>query len=236
MTTTDQERWQRVKNRLRIEFGEDVFTSWFARMEFDAVEKEAVRLSVPTRFLRKWIQSHYSDRVLANWQAEEPDHHPAGIERPLGRDPAARAEAETSGTPSRRARARATARPQRRRNARQRAVHDGARSARRLAARPAPDVRDFHRRPLEHAGACRGQAGRDQPPRRPADVQPALHPRRRRARQNPPAAGDHLGRQQQRPQGPLSDGRKVHVRLRLGAEARRRRWPSRKRCAPSTCW
>ncbi len=49
-----------------------MFTSWFARMELDAVDKGAVRLSVPTRFLRNWIQSHYSERVLSNWQAEEP--------------------------------------------------------------------------------------------------------------------------------------------------------------------
>jgi chromosomal replication initiator protein len=72
MTSTDQERWQRVKNRLRTELGDDVFTSWFARMELDAVDKGAVRLSVPTRFLRNWIQSHYSEKVLSNWQAEDP--------------------------------------------------------------------------------------------------------------------------------------------------------------------
>ena len=71
MTSTDQERWLRVKNRLRSELGDDVFTSWFARMELDAVEKGAVRLSVPTRFLRNWIQSHYSEKVLSNWQAED---------------------------------------------------------------------------------------------------------------------------------------------------------------------
>ena len=71
MTSTDQERWQRVKNRLRSERGADVFTSWFARMELDAVDKGAVRLSVPTRFLRNWIQSHYSEKVLSNWQAED---------------------------------------------------------------------------------------------------------------------------------------------------------------------
>jgi chromosomal replication initiator protein len=71
MASTDQERWQRFKNRLRSELGEDVFTSWFARMELDGVEKGAVRLSVPTRFLRNWIQSHYSEKVLSNWQAED---------------------------------------------------------------------------------------------------------------------------------------------------------------------
>ena len=72
MASTDQERWDKVKRRLRAELGEDVFTSWFARMELDAVDKGAVRLSVPTRFLRNWIQSHYSEKVLSNWQAEEP--------------------------------------------------------------------------------------------------------------------------------------------------------------------
>ena len=69
--SADQERWQRVKNRLRTALGEDVFTSWFARMELESVDKGAVRLSVPTRFLRNWIQSHYSEKVLSNWQAEE---------------------------------------------------------------------------------------------------------------------------------------------------------------------
>src|SRR6185312_772948 len=71
MSSTDQERWQKVKERLRAELGEDIFTSWFARMELEAVDKGAVRLSVPTRFLRNWIQSHYSERVLSNWQAED---------------------------------------------------------------------------------------------------------------------------------------------------------------------
>jgi chromosomal replication initiator protein len=73
MINTDQERWRRVKDRLRSELGDDVFTSWFGRMELDAAERGLVRLSVPTRFLRNWIQSHYSERVLARWQEEEPD-------------------------------------------------------------------------------------------------------------------------------------------------------------------
>ncbi|HUZ32789.1 MAG TPA: chromosomal replication initiator protein DnaA [Xanthobacteraceae bacterium] len=72
MTSSEQERWQRVKNQLRAELGEDVFSSWFARIELETVDAAAVRLSVPTRFLRNWIQSHYSERVLSHWQAEEP--------------------------------------------------------------------------------------------------------------------------------------------------------------------
>jgi chromosomal replication initiator protein len=70
MTNTDQERWSRVKGRLRAEVGEDIFSSWFARMDLEAVDDEIARLSVPTRFLKSWIQSHYSERVLNCWQAE----------------------------------------------------------------------------------------------------------------------------------------------------------------------
>ncbi len=72
MTSTDQERWQQVKKRLRVELGEDVFTSWFARIELETIEQGTIRLSVPTRFLRNWIQSHYSEKVLGHWQAEDP--------------------------------------------------------------------------------------------------------------------------------------------------------------------
>ena len=71
MTSLEQERWSRVKGRLKAEVGEDIFSSWFARMDLEGLEKDTARLSVPTRFLKSWIQSHYGDRVLRCWQAEE---------------------------------------------------------------------------------------------------------------------------------------------------------------------
>jgi chromosomal replication initiator protein len=64
--------WPRVKRRLRIEVGEDIFSSWFARMDLEAVDGDGVRLSVPTRFLKSWILAHYAERVLTCWQAEDP--------------------------------------------------------------------------------------------------------------------------------------------------------------------
>ena len=69
---SDRERWLRVKERLRSEVGDDIFTSWFARIELEGLDTTTVRLSVPTRFLKSWIQSHYGERVLLCWQAEEP--------------------------------------------------------------------------------------------------------------------------------------------------------------------
>ncbi len=55
MLSTDQDRWRRVKERLRSELGDDVFTSWFGRMELESAASGVLRLSVPTRFLRNWI-------------------------------------------------------------------------------------------------------------------------------------------------------------------------------------
>ena len=66
------ETWTRVKRRLRAELGEDVFASWFARLEMDAVADGCARLSVPTRFLKSWIEAHYVDRVLSVYRSEAP--------------------------------------------------------------------------------------------------------------------------------------------------------------------
>jgi chromosomal replication initiator protein len=75
MTNPDQEHWLRAKERLRADVGDEIFTSWFARMDLERLQGGTAHMSVPTRFLKSWIQSHYTDRVLACWQAECPDIH-----------------------------------------------------------------------------------------------------------------------------------------------------------------
>ncbi len=57
------EAWDRVKRRLRAELGEDVFSSWFGRLELASIVDGVAHLSVPTRFLKSWIESHYIDRL-----------------------------------------------------------------------------------------------------------------------------------------------------------------------------
>jgi chromosomal replication initiator protein len=64
------EHWNRVKKRLRAELGEDVFSSWFARVDLEEHNDGTVRLSVPTRFLKQWIQSHYNERLMGLWKGE----------------------------------------------------------------------------------------------------------------------------------------------------------------------
>jgi len=69
---SEQDHWARFKGRIRTTVGEDVYTSWFARMDLERIHDDCVHLSVPTKFLKSWIQAHYADRVLSCWQAEVP--------------------------------------------------------------------------------------------------------------------------------------------------------------------
>lgn len=63
--TSPVQGWDRVRRRLRAELGEDVFSSWFGRLELVEIADSTAHLTVPTRFLKSWIQSHYADRLKA---------------------------------------------------------------------------------------------------------------------------------------------------------------------------
>jgi chromosomal replication initiator protein len=66
------EAWMRIRRRLRAELGEEVFSSWFGCLELDALADQDVYLSVPTKFLKSWIQSRYVDRILPTLTSEFP--------------------------------------------------------------------------------------------------------------------------------------------------------------------
>ena len=65
--------WVRVKKKLRVQLGEDIYTSWFNGLSIENVRDGVVYLSVPTRFLQQWITNNYSERVLALLQEEQDD-------------------------------------------------------------------------------------------------------------------------------------------------------------------
>ncbi len=69
---TKGDAWMRFCRRLRTELGEDVFSSWFGCLELDALSDQHAYLSVPTKFLKRWIQLHYSDRILVSLVSEFP--------------------------------------------------------------------------------------------------------------------------------------------------------------------
>ncbi len=65
-----QEIWQKILARLRTELGEDVFSSWFLRVELESLTGGVVTLSAATRFLRNWIMSHFKETLIGFWEKE----------------------------------------------------------------------------------------------------------------------------------------------------------------------
>lgn len=63
--------WQRVSNRLNVRFGDAAFRSWLKPLGVYSVSDGCIKLSVPTRFMREWINKHYIEDIRAFW-ADEP--------------------------------------------------------------------------------------------------------------------------------------------------------------------
>jgi chromosomal replication initiator protein len=57
--------WKKIHNDMRQEFGEAIFRSWLKPLTLQAYYHGTMEVSVPTRFMRDWIQQHYGERILA---------------------------------------------------------------------------------------------------------------------------------------------------------------------------
>ena len=57
---------------MRAEFGETAYRSWLKPLTLEGANNNRVRLLVPTRFMRNWIESQYGARLGALWEAEDP--------------------------------------------------------------------------------------------------------------------------------------------------------------------
>lgn len=64
--------FERLTAKLKARVGSEIYSSWFGRLKLDDLSKSVVRLSVPTAFLRSWINNHYSDLLTELWQEENP--------------------------------------------------------------------------------------------------------------------------------------------------------------------
>ncbi|MGD9806435.1 MAG: chromosomal replication initiator protein DnaA [Hyphomicrobiaceae bacterium] len=65
-------RGAKVKAALRARLGEEVFTSWFTTVEFQSFDGRLLKVTVPVKFLRTWIQSHYADVLVSCSVSEFP--------------------------------------------------------------------------------------------------------------------------------------------------------------------
>ena len=65
--------FERLRTQLKARLGVEVYSSWFGRMKLAEASKGVVRLSVPTAFLKSWINGHYLDVIAELWRQEEPE-------------------------------------------------------------------------------------------------------------------------------------------------------------------
>ena len=64
------ERGEKVRAILKARLGEDIYSSWFNALEFESFDGRPVVATVPVKFLKSWIQSHYADDLLECCAAE----------------------------------------------------------------------------------------------------------------------------------------------------------------------
>ncbi|MCI4678091.1 chromosomal replication initiator protein DnaA [Rhodoblastus acidophilus] len=68
----DAALWARFCERFRREVGDAIYVSWFKSLELETIVDGVAYLSVPTKFLRSWIQAHYLDKLRNTIAAEIP--------------------------------------------------------------------------------------------------------------------------------------------------------------------
>jgi len=66
-------QWNRLRSKLRAEFGQAAYRSWLKPASFELVDGETVRIIAPTRFMRDWIETQYGERLKRLWKEEIPE-------------------------------------------------------------------------------------------------------------------------------------------------------------------
>jgi chromosomal replication initiator protein len=68
--TTLVEQWTRIRARLRSDVGDAAFNSWLKPLTLGEVLGDRLRIAVPTRFMRDWIEQNYGSQLTEFWQEE----------------------------------------------------------------------------------------------------------------------------------------------------------------------
>jgi chromosomal replication initiator protein len=58
--------------RLKAKLGKEIYDSWCAGLRLESMNGKNLVFSVPTRFLKNWLQTHYAVKILSCWQEDHP--------------------------------------------------------------------------------------------------------------------------------------------------------------------
>ncbi len=59
-----KDQWSVVLKKLNAEYGNEIFNSWIKNISIRNLDEDVLYFTVPTRFIRDWITSHYLDKII----------------------------------------------------------------------------------------------------------------------------------------------------------------------------
>ena len=59
-----KDQWNSVLKKLNAEYGNEIFNSWIKNIKIKNLDQDILYFTVPTRFIRDWITSHYLDKII----------------------------------------------------------------------------------------------------------------------------------------------------------------------------
>ena len=65
-----RQEWERARERMRVEVGNQKYETWFSALELLRREANVLHLTMPTKFLRNWMNQHYLELIRARIAAE----------------------------------------------------------------------------------------------------------------------------------------------------------------------
>ncbi len=63
--------WVRIGSKLNAMYGDAIYRSWLKPIRFMGSEEGRIMLSVPTRFVREWVGTHYGEQIANLWTEEQ---------------------------------------------------------------------------------------------------------------------------------------------------------------------
>ncbi len=67
-----QDQWGQICSQLKTEVGDTAFENWLKPLSLGSFSDGVMNICVPTRFMRNWVITHYSDRIHKIWEKKNP--------------------------------------------------------------------------------------------------------------------------------------------------------------------
>ena len=59
----DANLWEKIRIKIKKEVGDTAYNNWLKQLSFSSSEDDTITFTVPTKFLRDWIATHYAEKI-----------------------------------------------------------------------------------------------------------------------------------------------------------------------------